>query len=289
MYLQDKSMYVQSIVANCCKLLLALQSPDESAKHAFNYVPYMVNRLEILWLKKGVTGDQAPPPSAEPTPQFKLLAPTVQKKGNANDFEEISFSADDASKAMKKNASFDDVSALDDKVADNVPITPTDNTIDANSSSNNNPTTPQDKPVEVVAQPLQAAPIQTRKYLDFAKFTALDFQKFIFIHVWGFCASMSVVEACQKKAFELDTDTLRRLCKSLGDLYSFSQFQVRDTCFINLSSCNLFVVCLAFLHFGKSLAYRVNVTLQVPYCQWYWTIRKSSCHFLPIMSVCKHS
>lgn len=53
---------------------------------------------------------------------------------------------------------------------------------------------------------------------------------YAYIHFWGFCAAICVVEACQKRAFDADPDTLMTLCKILGDLYIFAQYRLQVLC-----------------------------------------------------------
>jgi hypothetical protein len=232
-------------------LLLALNSPDEAAKHAFHYVPYMVNRMEIQLLNKGVTGPQSPPPAADPMLFWKnQIASTPKKSNYGTEFEEISIQKDD------KDLS-DTLRTTEDNGTDSSAVAVNSNAQDTQSLNGvSNSLTDQVQPsIELQKERLkqdlteqqqqQILPIQSHSYFDFSKFEVRDFQRFIFIHVWGFCASMSIVEACQKKAFDTDSETLKQLCKILGDLYSFAQFQLHLV-------CKLFGLSIFWEHFRFS-------------------------------------
>ncbi|KAL0486671.1 trafficking protein particle complex subunit [Acrasis kona] len=55
----------------------------------------------------------------------------------------------------------------------------------------------------------------------------LHFRNFIFIHAWAYCTTQCVVEACQERAFETNAQVLAKLCRTLGDLYVFTRFQLQ--------------------------------------------------------------
>jgi hypothetical protein len=52
-------------------------------------------------------------------------------------------------------------------------------------------------------------------------------RNFLFIHAWAYCTTQCVVEACQERAFETNAEVLAKLCRTLGDLYVFTRFQLQ--------------------------------------------------------------
>jgi len=246
---------------------LALKKPDEAARMAQSYIPYMVNMMEIQMLKKGATvvGNQ---PLFRPSVMQKVASRSrleninVSKSPSTPDFVEVSINANNnnnnnasasdptppspsnanassspsGSNAVAVNNANNAAALLQQAAATSLPATPkleqpNPSTQFADSNSSLPPPPPKvvihdvdlsdDTPVLLQAEV---------KQFDFSKFSESDWQKYLFIHIWGLCAAHFIATACQKPAIALENDQLKQLCSDLGDLFSFARFQLQLLC-----------------------------------------------------------
>ena len=222
---------------------LALKSPGKAATLALHHIPHWVNRMEIQLLKKIVTVQHLKnEKDLKELPATVQGEPSVIKSPSTPNFVEISMNQS-SSPSLEEAPRNSEQSEPQKMVA---PPTPTLTPLPSQENFPVEAKLPRD-PSETSLQKLAVqATIELQDQIkrtsiteepqtflqmgannfNFSALTQEDLRVYVFIHVWGYSAAFCVAEACQKLAIGLEHDALRQLCTDIGDLLSFTRFQV---------------------------------------------------------------